>query len=78
MKYHTEWDLELRCEQNWLSNLNYAILSHVVQEALKMEDENGRKRLDEHLLARLDESTRTELHRLQVRDACECVFYSVN
>ena len=43
-----------------------------------MEDENGRKRLDEHLLARLAESRRTELHRLQVRDTCECILYSAN
>ena len=43
-----------------------------------MEDENGQKRLDVHLLACLAESRRTELHRSQVRDTCECVFYSVN
>lgn len=30
------------------------------------------------LLARLAEARRTELHRLQVRDACKRVFYSVH
>ena len=29
-------------------------------------DENGRKRLDEHLLARIADARRTEPHRLQV------------
>jgi hypothetical protein len=42
-----------------------------------VDHENGWKRLDEHLLARLAEARRTELHRLQMRDACECTFYSV-
>ena len=41
-----------------------------------MEDENGRKRFDERLLARPVGARRTELHRLQVRDPCERVFYS--
>ena len=66
-------DSKHRRELNWLADLNYAI-----QKPLKMEDENWRKRFNEHLLARLAESRRTELDRLQVRDACECVFYSVN
>jgi hypothetical protein len=43
-----------------------------------MEDENGWKRLDKHLLARLTEARRTEVRRLQVRDARDCVFYSVH
>jgi hypothetical protein len=42
-----------------------------------MEHENWRERLDEHLLARLA-ARRTKLNRCQVRDAFECVFYSVN
>ena len=75
---HTEWDLELRRKLNWLADLNYAILSHVIQEALKVEDENGWKRLDEYLLARLVEAKRTEPHGLQVRDAGESVLYSVH
>ena len=45
-----------------------------------MEDGNGWKHLDEHLLAwRAEDRGMIELHRVQVRDACECecVFYSV-
>jgi hypothetical protein len=40
-----------------------------------MEHENRWENLDENLLARLAEARRSELHGLQVRDACECVFY---
>ena len=61
-----------------LADLNYATRGHIIQEPLKMEDKNGWKLLDEHLLARLAEARRSELDRLQVRDACECVFYSVH
>jgi hypothetical protein len=43
-----------------------------------MEDENGRKCLDEHLLARLAEARCTELHRLWMRNPGECVFYGVH
>ena len=43
-----------------------------------MEHENGWKRLDEHLLARLTEARQTGLNGLLVRDACECVLYSVH
>ena len=43
-----------------------------------MEDGNGWNHLDEHLLAWRAEARRMiELHGAQVRDACECVFYSV-
>jgi hypothetical protein len=35
-----------------LADLNYAIRGRIVQEPLKMEDENRRKCLDVHLLAR--------------------------
>lgn len=43
-----------------------------------MEDENFWKLFDEQLLARLAGARRTALriHRLPVREACECVFYS--
>ena len=61
---HTKWNFEFRCELNRLADLDYAIRSHVIQEPLKMEDENGRKCLDEHLLAPLDDARRAELHRL--------------
>ena len=46
-----------------LVDLNYAIRGHIIQEALKVEDENGWKHLDFHLLARLAEARRIELHR---------------
>ena len=49
----TDWDFELRRKLNRLARLNYAICGRIAQEALKMEDENGRKCLDLHLLARL-------------------------
>jgi hypothetical protein len=61
---HTKWNFEFRCELNRLADLDYAIRSHVIQEPLKMEDENGRKCLDEHLLAPLADARRAELHRL--------------
>lgn len=52
-KNRTNWDFELRCKLNRLARLNYDIRGCIVLEALKMEDENGRKRLDLHLLDRL-------------------------
>jgi hypothetical protein len=59
-----------------LADLNYAIRGHIIREALKVEDENGWEHLD--FLTRLAEARRTELHRLQVRDPCQRVFYSVH
>ena len=58
------------------ADLNYTIRVHIIQEPLKMEHEKWWERLDQHLLARLAEASRSELNRLLVRDACECVFYS--
>ena len=49
-----------------------------MQEALKMEDENGWKRLDENLLTRLIGARLTKRNRLWVRDTCKCVFYKVH
>ena len=43
-----------------------------------MKDEDGWKNFDEHLLARLAEARWTELDRLHVGDARECVFNSVH
>ena len=43
-----------------------------------MDDENGWEPLDEHFLARLAQARRTELDMLQVRDACQCVVYSIH
>jgi hypothetical protein len=76
-KIVTEWDFEVWRELNRFTDLNYVIRGDIVQEPPKMEHENGWERLDEHLLARLAEAIWTELNRLLVRDACECVFYSV-
>ena len=49
--YSTWWDFKLGGELNWFTDLNYVICGRIVQEALKMEDENKWKRLDLHLLA---------------------------
>ena len=43
-----------------------------------MEHENKWERLYEHLLARLAEARRTELHSLQMRDACESILDGVH
>lgn len=50
---NTEWNVELRTEKNKLADLYYTIRGHVIQKALKVEDENGWKHLNVHLLARL-------------------------
>ena len=63
MKNRTEWDFDLRRELNMLVDLNYAIRGHIIQEALKVEDENGWKHLDFHLQARLAEARRIKSHR---------------
>jgi hypothetical protein len=60
---HTKWDFEFRREPNRLADLDYAIRSRITQESLEMEDENGRKCLDEHLLAPLADASWTELYR---------------
>jgi hypothetical protein len=46
-------DFDLRRELNRLADLNHAIRCRIIREPLKVEDENGSKRLDLHLLARL-------------------------
>jgi hypothetical protein len=69
----TWWDFELRHELNRLADLIYAIRGRIVQEALKMEDENGWQRLEKHLLARLARARLADLHGLGLRDMCECV-----
>jgi hypothetical protein len=43
-----------------------------------MEHENRWEHLDKHLMVCLAGARRTELHRLQVRDACESIFNSVH
>jgi hypothetical protein len=42
-----------------------------------MEDENGWKRFEEHLLARLARAGLANLHRLGPRDVCKCVLNGV-
>ena len=60
----TWWDFELRRELNKLTDFIRAIPSRIVQEPLKMEDENGWKRLEKQLLARLARSGLANLHEL--------------
>ena len=43
-----------------------------------MKDKNGWELFDKHFQSRLAKAGRTELNRLQVRDACECVLYSIH
>lgn len=71
-KNRTKRDLELKRELNWLTDLNYAIHGSIVQKALEMEDENGWKRLEKNLLARLARVGLADLNELGLRDACEC------
>lgn len=73
----TDWDFELRCELNRLADLNHTIRCRIVQEALKMEDENGWKRLDLHLFARPARAGLLGLDRLELRDVCERVLNGV-
>ena len=46
----TNWDFELWRKLNGLSDLIYTFRGRIVHEALKVEDENLRKRLEKHLL----------------------------
>jgi hypothetical protein len=76
----TWWYFELRGEPNMLPDLIYAIRGRIVQEALKMEDENGWKRIEKRLLARLAALARAglaDLHGMGLRDLCECVLNGV-
>lgn len=53
--------VELRRELNRFVHLNYAIRGCIIQGTLKMEDENGWKRLMKHLLARLAQAGSADL-----------------
>jgi hypothetical protein len=71
----TEWDVKLGGKSDRLPDLNYTACGRIVPETLEMENENGWKRLDAHLLARI-RVTRAGwavLHRLRPRDAHEGV-----
>ena len=75
MKKRTRWDVELRVKLDMLADLNYTACGCIVPETLKMENENGWKRLNEHLLARI-RVTRAGwavLHELRLGDAHESV-----
>ena len=71
----TEWDVELRGKLDMLADLNYTACSLVVPETLEMENENGWKRLDEHLLVRIrvTQAGSAVLRRLGLGDAQEGV-----
>jgi hypothetical protein len=71
-KNRTWWDFELRRELNRLVDLFYAIRCRIVQEALKMKDENGWQRLEKDLLACLARAGLANLHGVGLRDVCEC------
>ena len=78
MKRRTGWDVELRVKLDMLADLNYAACGCIVPETLEMENENGWKCLNEHLLARI-RVTRAGwagwavLHGLRLGDAHESV-----
>jgi hypothetical protein len=69
---------ELRRELNRLPDLIYAIRGCIVQEALEMEDKNGWKRFEKHLLALLAWAGLVGLYGLGLRDVYECVLNSVH
>ena len=77
MRSRASWDSELRGELNRRGDLIYATRSRIVQETLSMEDENGRKYLKKHLLARLARAGLADMHELGLRDSCECVVNGV-
>jgi hypothetical protein len=74
----TKWDFKLRRELNRFADLNYAIRGRVIHEPLKMEDKNGWKRLEKYLLACIARARLADLHRLGLRDVCECVLNGVH
>ena len=53
MKRRTGWDVELGVKLDMLADLNYAACGCIVPKTLEMENENGWKRLNKHLLARI-------------------------
>jgi hypothetical protein len=73
MKRRTEWDFEPGGKLDRLADLNYTACDHIVPETLEMENENGWKRLDEHLLARIAHAGWSTLHGLRLGDAHESV-----
>ena len=70
----TEWDFELGGKVDKFADLNYTACGRIVLKTLEMENENGWKRLDEHLLACIAEARSAILHGLRLGDAHEGVF----
>ena len=61
-----------------LSDLRYTARRCIVPETVEMENENGWKHRDEHLLPRIAQAGRAVLHRLRLGDAHEGVFNGDN
>jgi hypothetical protein len=59
---------------NSFTDLNYAIRRRIIKEALQMEDQNGWKRLNLHVLARLARGRLADLLGLGLHGVCESVF----
>ena len=74
----TEWDVELEGKSDRLADLDYTACGRIVPESLEMENENGWKHLDEHLLARIRvaQARWDVLHGLRLGDAHEGVLDS--
>ena len=77
MRNRTWWYFKLRREQNGLSDFNYAIRCRIVQEPVKMEDENRWKSLNLNLLAHIARAQLADLYGLWLRDVRNCVFNRV-
>jgi hypothetical protein len=73
----TRWDLELGRKRDLLADLDDAALADVIQEALEVQHEHGRQRVDRDLLARVEHRTwprrRHDLHGLRLRERRKCV-----
>ena len=59
MKNRTEWDFEVWFK---LNDLRYTARSCIVSETLEIENKNGWKRQDEHLLPRISQAGWAVLH----------------
>jgi hypothetical protein len=81
-RHHFRAYIKLRRKCDLLPNLGYATLVSIVQEALEVEDENGRERLDVDLLGRIEDgawsSDGGDLYRLGRGDVCESIFDGVD
>jgi len=58
----TEWDFEFWCQPDGLSDLCYTAGRRIVSNAVEMEDENRRERLDENLLTCVAQTGRANLY----------------